>query len=548
MAQSRPHEPDVSHRRAGNVTAAAVWRHALALIAAAISASIAGAALAADAGTLRVGSKRFTESYVLAELVRQTAAGAGTPTLHRQGLGNTAILLNALSTGSIDVYPEYSGTIAREILKLDTLPPLAELNRRLAPMGLMASVPLGFNNTYALAMRAGVAREKSISRVTDLKKHPGLRFGLSQEFIGRADGWAGLQNAYALPGTTPRGLDHGLAYEAIARGETDVIDIYSTDAKIGAYQLVVLADDQSYFPRYDALLLHRAGLPEQYPKAWNAIAKLEGRISDEAMRAMNAAAELEKKSFADVAGTILSTSTPSLPRSMTDGATPHTRAPRPSPGQPVARGFWSALFGADLGRLALEHLMLVFLSLAASVCTGVPLGIAAARHPRLGAATLGLAGVLQTVPALALLAMLIPLTGRIGFLPAFIALTIYALLPIVRNTHAGLTQIPRGMVQAAHSLGMTPGQTLALVELPLARATILAGVKTSAVIGVGTATIAAFIGAGGFGERIVTGLALNDHTLLLAGAIPVAAMALLIEAGLGLVERALIPAGLRTRT
>ncbi|HEX4859443.1 MAG TPA: glycine betaine ABC transporter substrate-binding protein [Usitatibacteraceae bacterium] len=511
------------------------WRRALVLP----IALFAGAGLAADAGALRVGSKRFTESYVLAEVVRQVAVGAGTAAEHRQGLGNTAIVLNALSAGSIDVYPEYSGTIAREILKLDSVPPLAELNRRLSPMGLVASVPLGFNNTYALAMRGERARQTGVTRLSDLKNHPGLRLGLTQEFIGRADGWAGLKAAYGLPWATPRGLDHGLAYEAIARGEVDVIDIYSTDAKIGAHQLVVLQDDAAYFPRYDALLLHKADLPARFPQAWAAIGTLEGRISEDAMRGMNAAAELEKKGFAEVAAAFLAQ------RAGAAGAgTPARELAVVRTGE---RGFWRALLGADLGRLAVEHCALVFLSLAVSVLIGIPLGVAAAKYPPLGAVILGTTGVLQTIPALALLAILIPLTGRIGFLPAFIALAIYALLPIVRNAHAGLTQIPRGMIQAAYSLGMTPRHTLMRVELPLARTTILAGIKTSAVIGVGTATIAAFIGAGGFGERIVTGLALNDHALLLAGAVPVAAMALLIEAGFGVVERVMAPQGQRRR-
>ncbi len=473
------------------------------------------------AAPLSVGSKRFTESYVLAELVVQSAAAAGEKNaLHRQGLGNTAIVLNALTNGSIDVYPEYTGTIAREILKLDTVPSLAELNQKLAPMGLAVSVPLGFNNTYALAMRRAMAEQTSAKKLSDLKVHPSLRLGLSQEFIGRADGWPGLKKIYALPFDTPRGLDHGLAYEAVAQGQVDVIDIYSTDAKIGQYQLTVLIDDAQYFPRYDAVLLHRADLPQRHPAAWAAIAKLEGRINDTAMQAMNAAAELDKKPFNRVAAEFLSGLPPPI-----------------SP----AGGFWDKLFAPDLGRLTLEHLALVFLSLAASVLVGVPLGVVAARHHRSGVVILGVTGVLQTIPSLAMLAILIPLTGRIGFVPAFIALAIYALLPIVRNTHAGLTQIPPGMKQAAQSLGMTPRLILRLIELPLARTTILAGIKTSAVIGVGTATIAAFIGAGGFGERIVTGLALNDHATLLAGAIPVAVLALAIEAAFSAGERLSAP-------
>src|SRR5436190_19413028 len=234
---------------------------------------------AAAAPPLNVGSKRFTESYILGEIIKQTAQAAGEATAtHRQGLGNTAIVLNALTTSSIDVYPEYTGTIAKEILKLDDVPPLPELNAKLAPLGLAAGVPLGFNNTYAIALRGDDARAKGIAKLSDLKTHSALKLGLSQEFIGRADGWPGLKRAYDLPYATPRGLDHGLAYEAIAERQVDAIDIYSTDAKIDKYGLTVLADDQHYFPPYDAVLLYRADLPQRLPKTWAALAKLEGTI------------------------------------------------------------------------------------------------------------------------------------------------------------------------------------------------------------------------------------------------------------------------------
>jgi osmoprotectant transport system permease protein len=494
-------------------------------------------ATATAAPTLNVGSKRFTESYILGEIIKQSANGAGeTTAAHSQGLGNTAIVLNALTTGSIDVYPEYTGTIAREILKLDQVPPLPELNAKLAAVGLAVAVPLGFNNTYALAMRGDDARAKSIARLSDLKAHPALRLGLSQEFIGRADGWPGLKRAYDLPFATPRGLDHGLAYEAIAERQVDAIDIYSTDAKIDKYGLTVLADDRQYFPRYDAVLLYRADLPQRLPKTWEALKHLEGSIDDVAMRRMNADAELEHKDFATVAANFLvqrpSAAAPAASTGSTTGA-------------PPADGLWHTIFGPDFGRLTLEHLTLVFLSLAASIVVGIPLGILAAKRPATETIILGATGVVQTIPSLALLAVLIPLTGRIGAVPAFIALSLYALLPIVRNTHTALTQITRGMKDAALSLGMRTGTILHKIELPLAAPTIMAGIKTSAVINVGTATIAAFIGAGGYGERIVTGLALNDHGMLLAGALPAAALALLIEGGFRMAERWLIPAGLR---
>jgi len=512
-------------------------------IAFAVAAVAALGLSAAAEAPLNVGSKRFTESYILGEILTQTAQRAGEASAaHRQGLGNTAIVLGALTQGSIDVYPEYTGTIAKEILKLDAVPPLPELNAKLAAMGLGVAVPLGFNNTYALAMRADDARAKGIARLSDLKSHPELRLGLSQEFIGRADGWPGLKRAYELPYETPRGLDHGLAYEAIAQHQVDAIDIYSTDAKIDKYGLTVLADDRNYFPRYDAVLLFRANLPQRLPRTWAAFKSLEGRIDDASMRRMNAEAELEGKSFVAVAREFLAQQAAAgvaPPTLLAPAATPAGGA-QPAP----AGGFWQKLFGPDFARLTLEHLLLVFASLAASIALGIPLGILAARQPASEGLILGTTGVVQTIPALALLAFLIPITGRIGAIPAFIALALYALLPIVRNTHAAMIQIGRGVKQAAQSLGLENGTILRYIELPLGAPTILAGIKTSAVINVGTATIAAFIGAGGYGERIVTGLALNDHAMLLAGAIPAAALALLIEGAFRLGERWLVPAGL----
>ena len=499
------------------------------LLVGSVLALVCTGAVAAD--VLRIGSKRFTESYILGEILVQMARANGAPTAeHQRGLGNTAILLGALEAGSIDLYPEYTGTIAREILKLDRVPPIAELNELLAARGLAVAAPLGFNNTYALAMRAQDAQKRGIKRISDLKGHKDLKLGLSQEFLGRADGWPNLSRTYGLDFPAPKGLDHGLAYEAIAGGQVEVIDIYSTDAKIDRYGLTVLMDDLAFFPRYDAVLLYRAEVPTRFPQAWQAMTRLEGRIDDAAMRAMNARAELEKQDFAAVA-------TEWLTKGAGQGA--------PQPSQQAT--FWQRLFAPDFGRLLFEHLALVFGSLAASIAIGVPLGMLAARRLPTAPIVFGVTGVVQTIPSLALLAILIPLTGRIGPVPAFIALTLYALLPIVRNTHAGLTQIPREMVEAAKALGLRGRTILHKIELPLAMQTLLAGVKTSAVVNVGTATIAAFIGAGGFGDRIVTGLALNDQATLLAGAIPVAVLALLMQGAFEVIEKLVVPRGLRLK-
>jgi len=467
--------------------------------------------LPANAEPLKVGSKRFTESYILGEILIRAAGDAE----HRPGLGNTGIVFAALKAGSIDLYPEYTGTIAKEILRLEGHATLADLNRALAPQGFGAGVPLGFHNGYALAMRAERAEALAIRTLSDLARHPDLRLGLSQEFIGRTDGWPGLKSAYRLPFATPQGLDHGLAYEALAAGRIDVMDIYTTDAKIDRYKLVALEDDRKYFPRYDAVLLYRLDVPKRFPEAWAKLQKLEGRISEQTMIRLNASAELDKKTFAEAAA-------------LFEGV---------GSAVPSSRSFLNVLFGPDFWRLTSQHLLLVFVSLAGSIVIAVPLGILAAKVKGATQVVLGAVGVIQTIPSLALFAFLIALMGAIGTAPALVALFLYALLPIVRNTYTGLEAVTKGMRQASLALGLRPGERLRLIELPLALPSILAGIKTSAIINVGTATIAAFVGAGGYGERIVSGLALNDNAMLLAGAVPAAALALLVQGAFELGER-----------
>lgn len=469
------------------------------------------------AETLVVGSKRFTESYILGEIVRQAALRAGERSVHRSGLGNTAIVFEAIKSGAIDIYPEYTGTLDREILGNPRSSSLVELNRQLARYGLGVGVPLGFNNTYALAVREDVAQQRGLRRISDLSHHADLRLGLSQEFLGRRDGWPGLREAYGLPFPSPRGIDHGLAYVALATGQVDVIDVYTTDAKLARYRLRLLEDDRHYFPAYEAVLVYRLDLPERFPKAWRALQSLAGTIPEPTMIRLNAEAELQGKRFTEVAAGFL------------DGAAAASPA--------GSRGLLEVLAGPDLVRLTLEHALLVFASLAVSVAIGVPLGVGANRAPRFAAVVLGAVGVIQTIPALALLAFLIAALQRIGVAPALVALVLYGLLPIVRNTYAGLQEVPPGVKQAAAALGLSEALRLRLIELPLAGRSILAGIKTSAVINVGTATIAAFIGAGGYGERIVAGLALNDRVMLLAGAIPAAAFALLVQGLFDALER-----------
>ena len=480
--------------------------------------------LAANApnDTLRIGSKRFTESYILAQVLAQTAAAhTPTPPSVLQGLGNTAIVYEALRSGSIDLYPEYVGTISLEILKSPAPMTLEAMNAALAPLGLGVAVPLGFNDGYALAMREDNAQRLGIKSLSDLAKHAELKLGLSNEFIGRADGWRGLAQRYGAT-QVPTALDHGLAYDAIAQKQVDVIDIYTTDAKIKHLGLRVLADDKAYFPRYDAVLLYRLDVPTRFPQAWAALQKLQGSIDENAMIAMNARAELQGVAFDVIARDHLA--------GKGAGGTAAAAA------DPAQRGFQAKLFGPDLARLTRQHLALTLISVGLAALIGIPLAVLVFPHPRLRAVVLGATGLLQTVPSLALLAMLISLMGVIGTVPALIALMLYSLLPIMRNTVAGLGEVSSGLRLAGEALGMTAGQRMRLIELPLALPTIIAGVRTATSIAIGTATIAAFIGAGGYGERIVTGLALNDGQLLLAGALPATLLALLSEAVFEAVE------------
>jgi osmoprotectant transport system permease protein len=489
-----------------------------------------GPALAAE--PLVVGSKRFTESYILGEIVAQTLVAAGRPATHRQGLGNTGILAQALASGAVDVYPEYTGTIVRELLQKEGNPSLEQLNAWLAPRGLKAAVPLGFNNTYALAMPEALAERLGVRSISDLARHATLRPGLSHEFLLRADGWPGLRRTYALPQSGGSGLDHGLAYAALAAGQVDLIDVYSTDAQIGRAGLRVLQDDRGFFPQYDAVLLMRAGV-DVAP-----LLPLAGRLDARTMIVLNAEVELDGRSFADVARRFLAGGAqPQVPPAQQAQQAQLEQQAQQAQQAPQRQSFADRLFAPDLARLTLQHLALVFGSLALAVVVGVPLGLWAWRRPRLAGPLLAAVGVLQTVPSLALLAVLIALLGRIGFVPALLALFVYALLPIVRNTHAGLQGVPAGLSLAARALGLTPAQALRTVELPLALPVLWAGVKTAAVINVGTATVAAFVGAGGYGERIVAGLAVNDSDAMLAGALPAAVLALVVQGLFGWLER-----------
>ena len=478
----------------------------------------AGPARAAE--EIVVGSKKFTESVILGEITGKLCASTGATPVLRQELGGTRLLWRALLAGEIDVYPEYAGTLTQEILAGDDVSSEEALKRALVARGLKKSEPLGFRDAYAIGMRREAAERLGVATISDLVSHPDLRFGFSDEFLNRKDGWPALRATYGLSGAQPRGLDHDIAYKGLAEEKIDIVDLYTTDPEIDRYDLKLLKDDRGVFSDNEAILLYRADLADKAPKALAALLKLQGRIDEAAMIAMNKAVKIERRSEDEIAARFVRSTF-----GIIDTARPESLA-----SQLLAR--------------TLEHLRLVGLSLGAAIVTAIPLGVVAYRRPLLGQIILAVANVLQTIPSLALLVFMLPLLG-VGPAPAIAALFLYSLLPIIRNTASGLESIPASIRTSAVALGLTPMRRLLLVELPIASPVVLAGIKTAAVINVGTATLGALIGAGGFGQPIFTGVRLDDFGLILQGAIPAAALALLVEGVFEYAERRLIPRGLR---
>ncbi|MFL5307563.1 MAG: glycine betaine ABC transporter substrate-binding protein [Polyangia bacterium] len=469
---------------------------------------------------LRVGSKAFAESVILGEAAGLLAAAAGATVDARPALGGTRLCWDALLAGALDVYPEYTGTLREEILTGAALDDVAALRGALAARGVGFIGPLGFDNHYALAMREQTAARLDVRTISDLAGRRTLRIGVSNEFLRRHDGWPGLAARYALPEAQAQGLDHELAIRGLAAGALDVTDVYSTDAEIARDSLRVLTDDRGFFPGYEAILLYRRDAEARWPAAFAAMGRMAGQIDEATMMRLNARAKIDR-----------------------------------TPEHVVAADFVAQRFGvraanvgesrsAALWRRAREHLSLVAVSLVAAILCALPLGVLAARLPRLGQFVLAAVGVVQTIPSLALLVFMIPLLG-IGAWPAVAALFLYSLLPIVRNTHAGLVAIPASLRESAEALGLPRGAILWRIELPLAFGTILAGIQSAAVINIGTATLGALVGAGGFGQPIFAGIRLDDVSLILEGAIPASVLALVVQGLFDLLERVLVPKGLR---
>ncbi|MEW4486946.1 glycine betaine ABC transporter substrate-binding protein [Thalassoglobus sp. JC818] len=481
-----------------------------------------------SASGLRVAAKGFTESVTLAEIASALAIESGNSSEPVTELGGTQVLWSALVSGEIDVYPEYTGTLRQEIFRGQPLPDDESLEKKVEESGVSMTAPLGFNNTYAIAMKRSRAEEFGIEKISDLSKFPQFKYAFSNEFMDRGDGWPSLKRTYDLSPADIRGIQHTLAYRALDAGEIDVADAYATDPHILEMDLKLLKDDRNYFPKYDAVYLYRTQLEETNPEFVKLLKSMEGKLSDSTMLRLNEAVEIDELSEPDVASQFVN---------KTFGFNVKSAS------QSLTRRIW---------KTSLEHLFLVVISLSAAILVGIPAGIIAAKTKLPGQIILGTAEIIQTIPGLALLVFMGVLFIRVGLpsigaFPVMVALFLYSLLPIIRNTMTGLTEIPKSLIESATALGLGPAARLRLVELPLSAPMILAGIKTTAVINVGYAALGGLIGAGGYGQPIMTGLRLNSEAHMLEGAIPAAIMAISVKYVFEAAEKFLVSPGLRVR-
>ncbi|MFT4512088.1 MAG: osmoprotectant transport system permease protein [Planctomycetota bacterium] len=509
--------------------------------------------------TIRIGAKRFTESVVLAELMAQVIeAHTDLEVELKTGLAGTMICWGALTTGELDIYAEYTGTgwatiLGRTDKVTDPLRTFFEVRRRFrSEHDVHWLEPFGLNNTYALAIREQTAEELGIRRISDLVRHQhNLRVGFGNEFAARPDGYPGLAAAYGLKFSQMTTVEHALAYEAIEEGAIDLMDAYSTDGKLLRFELRVLEDDRQFFPPYNAAPMVRGETLRKHPEVEAALAKLAFRLTDLDAQALNYIVDAEGVSPANAATAFLEI------EGLIDGVSARAAAARrafarvrkspPAPGSLVATrpGFFE-LVSTEYRRvwkLLLEHIALTMAAVLLAIFVAVPLGIAIVTRRRLQHALLAFTGLLQTIPSMALLVFLIPFFG-ITVWTAIAALFLYALLPIMRNTYTGISGVAPDLVDAARGMGMRPQEVMRHVQLPLAMPTIMAGIRTATVIGIGVATLATFIGAGGLGGLIMDGLSLTDTNLMLLGAIPAAALAVVADWLLGLLEAKLRSPGI----
>lgn len=456
----------------------------------------------------RIGSKIFTEAYILSEILAQKLESKGFPVIRKSGLGATGVTEEAMRSKNIDLIVDYSGAIIKAFLKSTERMSIPALRQRLEPLGYTISNPLGFNNTYALAVRPEWAKENNVKKISDLQHLKNIKAAFTPEFTSREENWPRLKSTYNFNQFIVNEMDHQLAYQAVYNKKVDVMEAYSTDAKLKEYQLQLLLDDKNYFPNYQAVIMTTLSWVQKNPDAWAALQELAGTIPEEKMIELNSMADLEKKNFPTIAREFL-------------------HLVKQSEARQKIKELWL---------ISIEHLNLVFIPVFMAILLGIPFGYVAYKFPLLHTPLASLTTILQTIPSLALLTLLIPLTG-IGTISAMIVLFIYALLPIFLNSFEGFTAISPQMHLSASTLRLKSWFKFRWIELPLAMPQIFTGIQTALITTVATATLAALIGAGGYGKKIIAGLAVNDLKIVLAGSIPCAMMAIIMQMGCNAIAR-----------
>lgn len=474
-------------------------------------------------------------------MLAQLLEADGQEVVRKMNLGGTKVAFDALNHGGIHVYSDYTGTGYVMILKMN-----GERNPQkvhdivsrefLSRFDIQWSESLGFNNTYALTIRKADSSFKNFKTISDVSgKVSSYKIAAPYEFMERKDGFKGLSNEYNLNFAKDKltSMNAGLMYAAIKDKQVDFIVSYSTDGRIKAFNLRILKDDKNYFPPYNAAYLAKKDSFKKFPLLQKNIEKLEGLINEEEMIEMNDQVDRLKQEPKDVAKNYL------ISKGLLKGEVIH---------QEVETSFIQFMISrrADLFKLIWEHLLLSFVAIFAALLISLPTGVLLTKKEKLAKVVFPIVNTIQTIPSLALLGFLIPIMG-IGFAPAVLALFLYSLLPLVRNTYEGIKGVDRNFVEASKGIGLTNTQILLKVEIPLALPIILAGLRTATVIVIGTATLAALIGAGGLGDPIFRGVSTVNSNLILLGAVPAALLAIIADKLIGWSETHLVSKGIRLK-
>lgn len=491
---------------------------------------------------LIIGSKKFSESIILGEIVAILLEEKfNHPTIRKLGLGGTQVALNALKNEDIHVYPDYTGTGYVMILKMDGERDPKIIHQIVGQefknrWGIIWSEPIGFNNTYALAVRKDDKRFKNFKNISSLSKNvDSFRYVAPHEFMERKDGHFRFAQTYALNFKEKNiiSMEAGLMYSAIKNKQTDMIIAYSTDGRIKAYNLRLIEDDQKFFPPYHVALLAKNKTLKQFPELRIIFNLVKGLITEKEMINMNDQVDRLKGDPNEVARNFL------ISKSLIKGVQQQIK---------TDHNFFSyAISKRDyLLKLLVEHLLISFGALFFALIVSLPTGILLTRYQSLGKIIFPFINTIQTIPSLALLGFLVPIIG-IGLTPALLALFLYSLLPLIRNTYAGILGVEKTYLEASRGIGLTNRQILLKVEIPLAMPIIIAGLRTASVIVIGTATLAALIGAGGFGDPIFRGVATLNSNLILLGAVPSALLAIGVDKLIGISEKFLISDGIKQK-